>query len=79
MVPNDRWMGEVDGSIENLERQVKSLWECRMEDTRRINLIELSDARNKGRLEGGKTVVLLVGSLIGSAVGALVTWLAGKH
>lgn len=79
-VPNghDRWEGGVDVRLDGIEEELRTMRDefktHRHLLANRMSAIELRAAEARGFISGSKAALLLVGSLIGSAVGALVTW-----
>lgn len=72
------WGSNCVARIEATEKQIESLHTKAHSMSNRLFALELALERNKGRIEGGKMVAVLVGSGIGSALGALVTWIVGR-
>lgn len=79
MAPHDtRWEGTIEERVSSHEKQITELWERFHSMDNRVFVVELVIERNKGRVEGSKATLIFIGSLIGSAIGALITWLVGK-
>lgn len=79
MAPHEgRWEGATETRIAAMEKQMEECWTRCHAMNNRIFVLELMLERNKGRLEGGKMVILLIGSLVGSVLGAVLTWMLGK-
>jgi hypothetical protein len=78
MAPNSRWEGSIEEKVHSHEKQLEEVWTRMHAMNNRVFVLELVIERNKGRLEGGKAVAIMIGSLIGSMVGAAVTWFVGR-
>lgn len=68
---NERWEGETEARVENLEKQMDAVWA-------EITPLRLAFERSKGWAEGSKATLLFIGTLIGAALGGIVSWLVKK-
>lgn len=82
MSAGERWQGETDARLAGIERAIVSLdqkFDKYASNTEsRVHELEMIQATSKGRVEGGKAVLVGLSAVAGAISGVVGSWMRTK-